>query len=215
MRPCLRASVLSVALTGNVAAGKSAVLALFQRWGAAVVDTDLLAREVVEPGRPALAAIFARFGTDLRRADGSLDRALLRRRVMGDDERRAVLNAIVHPDVMRLHAERIEAARRAGADIVISDVPLLFEALDPDAWDVVVLVDAPEETRRRRLTELRGYSDEEARDVMGAQLPSRLKRSRSHIVIDNDGSAEALEANAKAAWEALRIEVERRRSARR
>ncbi len=207
--------MLSVALTGNVAAGKSAVLSLFRRWGAAVVETDELAREVVEPGRPALAAILARFGNELRRADGSLDRTLLRRRVMGDDERRAVLNAIVHPDVMRLHAERIEQARRAGAEIVVSDIPLLFEVLDPEAWDMVVLVDAPEETRRRRLVELRGYSEEEARDVMGAQLPSRLKRGKSHIVIDNDGSTEALEANAKAAWGVLRAEAARRRSARR
>jgi len=207
--------MLSVALTGNVASGKSVVLDHFRRWGAAVVDTDALAREVVAPGRPALAAIFARFGDDLRRADGTLDRALLRRRVMGDDERRAVLNAIVHPEVMRVHAERIEVARRGGAEIVVSDIPLLFEVLDPGAWDVVVLVDAPEETRRRRLVELRGYSDDEARELMGAQLPSRLKRAKSHIVIDNDGSAEALEANAKAAWEALRAELARRRSARR
>ena len=207
--------MLSVALTGNVAAGKSAVLGLFRRWGAAVVDTDELAREVVQPGRPALAAILARFGDELRRADGSLDRTLLRRRVMGDDERRAVLNAIVHPDVMSLHAERIEVARRAGAEIVVSDIPLLFEVLDPDAWDMVVLVDAPDETRRQRLMELRGYSEEEARDVMEAQLPSRLKRPKAHIVIDNDGSTEALEANAKAAWAALRAEAARRRSARR
>jgi dephospho-CoA kinase len=207
--------MLSVALTGNVASGKSTVLGHFQRWGAAVVDTDALAREAVEPGRPALAAIFARFGGDLRLADGSLDRALLRRRVMGDDERRAVLNAITHPEVMRLHAERIEVARRAGAEIVVSDIPLLFEVLDPGAWDVVVLVDAPEETRRRRLIDLRGYTEDEARDVMDAQLPSRLKRGRSHIIIDNDGSAEALEANAKAAWAALRAELDRRRKARR
>ena len=207
--------MLSVALTGNVAAGKSAVLAHFARWGAAVVDVDQLARVVVEPGTPALAAIVARFGGDLQLPDGSLDRALLRRRVMGDDERRAVLNAIVHPDVIRLHAERLEEARRSGAEIVVSDIPLLFEVLDPEAWDVVVLVDAPEETRRRRLVELRGYSDEEARDVIGAQLPSRLKRGKSHIIIDNDGSTEALEANAKAAWEALGAAAARRGSARR
>jgi len=207
--------MLSVALTGNVAAGKSTVLAQFAHWGATVVDTDQLAREAVAPGRPALRAILARFGDDLALADGSLDRALLRRRVMGDDERRAVLNAIVHPEVMRLHAERLEIARRAGAAIVVSDIPLLFEVLDPAAWDVVVLVDAPEETRRRRLVEVRGYTEDEARDVMGAQLPSRLKRPRSHIVIDNDGSVEALEVTARAAWRALEAELERRRAARR
>jgi len=207
--------MLSVALTGNVASGKSTVLAHFAHWGAVVVDTDQLAREVVAPGRPALRSILARFGDDLALADGTLDRTLLRRRVMGDDERRAVLNAIVHPEVMQVHAQRLEDARKAGAAVVVSDIPLLFEALDPDAWDVVVLVDAPEETRRQRLVELRGYSDEEARDVMGAQLPSRFKRARSHIVIDNDGSLEALQANARTAWEALTTEAQRRRTARR
>jgi dephospho-CoA kinase len=207
--------MLSVALTGNVAAGKSVVLAHFARWGATVVDVDRLARVVVEPGTPALTAIVARFGGDLKLADGSLDRALLRRRVMGDDERRAVLNAIVHPEVMRLHAARLEDARRSGAAIVVSDIPLLFEVLDPEAWDMVVLVDAPEETRRRRLMELRGYTEDEARDVIGAQLPSRLKRSKSHIIIDNDGSPEALEANARAAWTALTAEAARLHSARR
>jgi dephospho-CoA kinase len=126
-----------------------------------------------------------------------------------------VLNAIVHPDVIRLHAERLEEARRSGAEIVVSDIPLLFEVLDPEAWDMVVLVDAPEETRRRRLMELRGYTEDEARDVIGAQLPSRLKRSKSHIIIDNDGSPEALEANARAAWTALTAEAARLHSARR
>ena len=207
--------MLSVALTGNVAAGKSTVLGHFAHWGAVVVDTDGLAREVVAPGQPALRAVLARFGDDLALADGTLDRTLLRRRVMGDDERRAVLNAIVHPEVMRLHAQRLEDARKAGAAIVVSDIPLLFEVLDPDAWDVVVLVDAPEETRRRRLVELRGYSEDEAREVMAAQLPSRFKRGKSHIVIDNDGSLEALQANARAAWQALTTEAARRRNARR
>ncbi len=207
--------MLRVALTGNVAAGKSTVLAHFVEWGAAAVDADQLARQAVEPGSPALAAIVARFGADLRRADGSLDRAALRRRVMGDESRRAHLNAIVHPVVMRLHAERIEAARKRGVEIIVSDIPLLFEVLDPDAWDVVVLVDAPEEVRRRRLVELRGYSEQEAADLIGAQLPSALKRRRSHIVIDNDGSLAALRDRAQAAWDRLLAEAARLRAARR
>jgi len=196
--------MLRVALTGNVAAGKSTVLALFERWGAATIDTDRLAREAVVPGSPALAAILRRFGADLALPDGSLDRAALRHRAMGDDEQRAVLNAIVHPEVERLLAARLRDAERRGERIVVCDIPLLFEVLDPAAWDVVVLVDAPEETRRRRLIEQRRYTRAEADDVIGAQLPSRLKRDRSHIVIDNDGSAEALEAGGRQAWEALR-----------
>ncbi len=207
--------MLSVALTGNVAAGKSTVLAHFARWGAWVVDADQLAREAVAPGSPALAAIVARFGPDLRLPDGTLDRAALRRRVMGDEARREALNAIVHPEVMRRHAERIEAARKAGVEIMVSDIPLLFEVLDPDAWDVVVLVDAPEATRRHRLRELRGYSDTDADDLIRAQLPSGPKRRRSRIVIDNDGSPEALETRSRAAWEQLVAEAARRRAARR
>jgi dephospho-CoA kinase len=196
--------VLKVALTGNVAAGKSTVLALFARWGAETIDTDELAREAVLLGSPALAAIYRRFGADLARPDGTLDRAALRRRVFGDDEQRAVLNAIVHPEVSRLLARGLDAAERRGAGIVVCDIPLLFEVLDAAAWDAVVLVDAPEETRRRRLMELRGYTREEADDVIGAQLPSRLKRDRSDLVIENDGSAEALEGRAREAWESLR-----------
>jgi dephospho-CoA kinase len=204
--------MLRVALTGNVAAGKSAVLAHFVRWGARAVDTDELAREAVAPGAPALAAILERFGADLRRPDGSLDRAALRRRALGDAERREALNAIVHPEVMRLHARRVEEARRAGAEIVVSDIPLLFEVLDPAAFDVVVLVDAPVATRRRRLMERRGLTAAEADGLVGAQLPSDRKRSRSDIVIDNDGSLEALEAGARAAWERLVAEAARRRA---
>ena len=196
--------MLKVALTGNVAAGKSTVLALFAQWGAATIDTDLLARQAVVAGSPALAAIYRRFGADHALPDGSLDRAALRHRAMGDDERRAVLNAIVHPEVNRLLALGLADAERRGAGVVVCDIPLLFEALDPAVWDVVVLVDAPEETRRRRLLALRGYTREEADDVIGAQLPSRLKRARSHIVIDNDGPREALETRAREAWEALR-----------
>jgi dephospho-CoA kinase len=204
--------VLTVALTGNVAAGKSTVLAHFAAWGARVIDTDLLAREAVRPGSAALAAIAARFGADLLAADGSLDRAGLRRRVMADDERRAVLNAIVHPEVRRLEMALVEAAEREGAEIVVSDIPLLFEVSDPSEWDVVVLVDAPEETRRRRLMEQRGYSPAEADAVIGAQLPSRLKRPHSHIVIDNDGSREELEQATRTAWDGLRAEARRRGS---
>lgn len=207
--------MLNVAVTGNVAAGKSTVLAHLVRWGATVVDTDALAREAVAPGTATLAAVLARFGNDLRLADGTLDRAALRRRVMGHAERRTALNAIVHPEVMRLHAERIEVARKSGVEILVSDIPLLFETLDPAAWDVVVLVDAPEETRRERLTGLRGLSRDEADDLIGAQLPSGPKRRQSDLVIDNDDTLDDLEAASRAAWEQLVAEAARRRAARR
>ena len=205
--------MLSVALTGNVAAGKSTVLALLERWGAAVIDADALAREAVARGTPALAAILARFGADLALADGSLDRAKLRRRVLGDRAQREALNALVHPEVRRVEAARLAEARARGVEIVVSDIPLLFEVANPADWDLVVLVDAPEPIRRRRLMDSRGYTAAEADEVIRAQLPSALKRAKSHIVIDNDGTLKALEQRARAVWETLRSEAARRRAA--
>jgi dephospho-CoA kinase len=213
MRRGCRAPVLSVALTGNVAAGKSTLLSLFERWGATVIDADVLAREAVAPGMPALAAIVARFGADLALPDGSLDRAKLRRRVLGDRAQREALNALIHPDVRRLEAARLAEARARGVEIVVSDIPLLFEVANPADWDLVVLVDAAEAIRRRRLMDSRGYTAAEADEVIRAQLPSELKRAKSHIVIDNDGTLEALERRARAVWETLRTEAARRHAA--
>lgn len=195
--------MLRVGLTGNVAAGKSTVLKLFAGWGAAVIDSDALAREAVRPGRRTLEVIFDRFGKDLRQPDGTLDRAALRRRVMADDEQRAVLNAIVHPEVARRTAELADEAERRGEKVCIADIPLLFEVLDPADFDVIVLVDAPEAVRRERLARERGLSAEETDDLIGAQMPSRLKRGKSHIVIDNEGTMEALEGKAREAWNTL------------
>jgi dephospho-CoA kinase len=192
--------MIRVGLTGNAAAGKSTVLALFQQWGATVVDADVLAREAVAPGSPALAAIYQRFGADLRLPDGSLDRTALRHRVMADDEQRAVLNAIVHPEVGRLSAAFEQEARQRGDRIFVADIPLLFEVLSPASFDVIVLVDAPESVRRTRLMEQRGYSRAEADDLIGAQLPSRLKREQSHHVIDNTGTKGDLAARAREVW---------------
>lgn len=195
--------MLNVALTGNIAAGKSTVLELFRRWGATVIDADALAREAQAPGSPVLAAIVERFGPEVLLPDGSLDRAALRARVMGDEAARAALNALVHPAVRRRREELLEAARQRGDRIVVSDIPLLFEVLDPDQFDAVVLVDAPLDVRRTRLESRRGLSREEADRMLAAQLPSERKRRRSHFVIDNDGTLEALEPHARAVFEAL------------
>ena len=195
--------MLSVGLTGNVAAGKSSVAELFRRWGAVVVDADALARAAVAPGTPALAAIARRFGSDVLGKDGALDRAALRRRVMASASERAALNAIVHPEVARLREVEIAQARAANAAIVVHDIPLLFEALDPAGFDVIVLVDAPEPVRRARLMHERALNAAEADALLGAQLPAEAKREHSHIVIANDGSREALEAAARAAWTEL------------
>src|SRR5256886_10440259 len=143
--------MLNVALTGNIAAGKSSVVELFRRWGATVIDADALARDAQAPGTAVLAAIAKRFGADVIAPDGSLDRAALRGKVMGDNDALLALNAIVHPAVQQRRLELQRTARERGDAIVINDIPLLFEVLDPAQFDTVVLVDAPIAVRRTRL----------------------------------------------------------------
>jgi dephospho-CoA kinase len=194
---------LSVALTGNIAAGKSTVAGLFRQWGATIIDADQLVREAQAPGRPALGEIAGRFGADLVMSDGTLDRAALRARVLADPAALADLNRIIHPEVRRRRLELLAEARARGDRIVVSDIPLLFEADDPGAFDAVVLVDAPEVDRRARLLASRALSPAEADRMMAAQLSSTPKRARSDYVIDNHGNLPALERAARAVWEAL------------
>jgi dephospho-CoA kinase len=196
--------MLTVALTGNIAAGKSSVAQFFRRWGATVIDSDRLVREVQAPGGPVLAAIAAKFGGQVLTADGALDRAALRHRVMGDAAALAELNAIVHPAVARRRAELLRAAEARGDRIVVCDIPLLFEVADPGAFDAVVLVDAPAALRRERLMSERQLAADEADRLIASQLPAERKRARADFVIDNAGDRAALERAARAVWEALR-----------
>ena len=196
--------MLNVALTGNIAAGKSTVVDWFRRWGATVVDADALARDAQAPGTEVLSSIVRRFGTDVLAKDGSLDRAALRGKVMGDDSALTALNAIVHPAVQSRREELQEAARRRGDVLLVNDIPLLFEALDPAQFDAIVLVDAPVALRRTRLRTLRGLSNEESDRMIAAQMSAERKRAQSHYVIENDGSLDALEAQAHDTFVELR-----------
>ena len=195
--------MLNVALTGNIAAGKSTVAELFRSWGAVLIEADRLVRDAQAPGSQVLRLIAARFGADLIGPAGELDRPALRQRVMGDPAARAELERLVHPDVARRRAALLAEARARGARIVVSDIPLLFESLDPSAFDVVVLVDAPEPVRRARLMARRGLSGEDADRMLAAQLPSAEKRARSTYVIDNDADPATLERRAREVWQAL------------
>src|SRR6266545_5975855 len=196
--------MLNVALTGNIAAGKSAVVELFTRWGATVIDADSLAREAQAPGSAVLAAIARRFGTDVLAQGGTLDRAALRAKVMGDDKALAALNAIVHPAVQQRRLELQRAASERGDAIVINDIPLLFEVLDPAQFDAVVLVDAPIVLRRTRLRTLRGLSNEDADRMIAAQMPAERKRPQSQYVIENAGTLADLEKEAQRVFAELR-----------
>jgi dephospho-CoA kinase len=194
---------LSIALTGNIGAGKSTVAELFRGWGATIIDADQLVREIQAPGQRALADIEAEFGKEVVAADGTLDRAVLRARVLDDAGALAKLNRIVHPEVHRRRMHLLDQARARGDRIVISDIPLLFEVDDPSSFDAVILVDAPEEIRRARLLASRPLSQAEVDRMLAAQLSSNLKRARSDYIIENNGDRAALERAARVVWQKL------------
>ena len=192
--------MLHLGLTGNIASGKSAVATLLASHGATIIDADRLAREAVAPGTPGFASVVDYFGPDIVGDDGTLDRAALRRRVFSDPVQRDALNAIVHPAVARLRDARVAEARGRGDRVVVNDIPLLFEVGLEHLFDGVLLVDAPDEERLRRLMDDRGLGREEALAMMGLQLPSAEKRARATWVIDNDGSREQLAGRVAELW---------------
>jgi dephospho-CoA kinase len=195
--------VLTVGLTGNIASGKSTVARVWESLGATVIDADVLARRAVEPGTPGLASIVAEWGDDVLASDGTLDRAAMRDIVFRDPAARARLEHIVHPEVGRLRDEEFRASAERGDALVVADVPLLFEAGLEDEFDVVVLVEAPEAVRLRRLVERRGLDPDAARRMIDAQMPSERKRAGADIRIENDGSLGALEQRAREVWREL------------
>lgn len=195
--------MLNVGLTGNIASGKTTVARLFEHWGATLIDADRIVHELERRGTPVFDAIVARFGPSIVAADGELDRAALGRRVFASPADRAALEAIVHPAVAAERARRLTQARQRGDRIVVSDVPLLFEVMDPAAFDAVVLVDAPDAVRRERLVAERGLDPATAEAMIRAQMPSPAKRARSTFVIDNDTDLARLERRAARVFEAL------------
>ena len=195
--------MLNVALTGNIAAGKSSVTAMLRDWGATVIDADAIVRDLQRPGTPVFQAIVARFGPGTVGADGALDRAALRARILARPEERKLLEAIVHPAVEAERQRLLAAATASPGGIVINDIPLLFEAMDPSRFDAVVLVDAPEPLRRSRLTGERGLKPTEAEALIRAQMPTAQKRERTDFVIENDAGRDALRERAWMVWRKL------------
>ncbi|MER5739011.1 dephospho-CoA kinase [Streptomyces sp. NPDC002262] len=193
--------MLKVGLTGGIGAGKSEVSRLLVSYGAVLIDADRIAREVVEPGTPGLAAVVTAFGEDVLREDGTLDRPKLGSVVFADPERLAALNAIVHPLVGARSAE-LESAAGPG-DVVVHDVPLLTENGLAPLYDLVVVVDASPETRLDRLVRIRGMAEEEAKARMAAQATRAARLEIADLVIDNDGPLEALEPRVREVWEEL------------
>ncbi|MGW3394535.1 dephospho-CoA kinase [Streptomyces hydrogenans] len=193
--------MLKVGLTGGIGAGKSEVSRLLVSYGAVLIDADRIAREVVEPGTPGLAAVVAAFGDGVLTGDGTLDRPKLGSIVFADPERLATLNAIVHPLVGARSAE-LESAAGPG-DVVIHDVPLLTENGLASLYDLVVVVDASPETQLDRLVRLRGMAVAEAKARMAAQATRADRLEIADLVIDNDGPLDALEPQVREVWDEL------------
>lgn len=189
--------VLRIGLTGGIGSGKSTVSALLAERGAVVVDADRIAREVVEPGMPGLAAVVGAFGTGMLAADGSLDRAALAAVVFADPEARQRLDGIVHP-LVRARSAELAAAAPSDA-VVVHDVPLLVETGQASSYDVVVVVEADPAVREGRLVQ-RGLTAEDARARMAAQASDEQRRAVADVVLDNSGTLEHLAGQVDRFW---------------
>ncbi|MGY5054314.1 dephospho-CoA kinase [Streptomyces sp. 900105755] len=190
--------MLKVGLTGGIGAGKSEVSRLLVEHGAVLIDADRIAREVVAPGTPGLAAVTEAFGPEVLAADGSLDRPRLGSIVFADPARLAVLNSIVHP-LVGARSRELESAAADDA-VVVHDVPLLAENGLAQLYDVVVVVDTAPETQLDRLTRLRGMTEEDARARMAAQATREKRLEIADIVIDNDVPLDALRQRVGNVW---------------
>jgi dephospho-CoA kinase len=193
--------VLRVGLTGGIGSGKSEVSKRLVSLGAELIDADLIAREVVRPGTPGLAAIVREFGDGVLRPDGNLDRSGLASIVFADEERRRALNAITHPLIGRRSQELLDAASPDA--VVVYDMPLLVENDLAGLHDVVVVVDVPVETQVRRLVSGRGMTEQEARARIAAQATRERRLAAATHVIDNSGSLEDLDAQVAGLWSEL------------
>ncbi|NNH75694.1 dephospho-CoA kinase [Nocardia uniformis] len=199
--------MLRIGLTGGMGAGKSTVARSLVERGAVLVDSDVIAREVVAPGTVGLAALVAAFGADILAADGSLDRPALAAKAFATDEARQTLNSITHPLVGQRTAELIAAAPADG--IVVQDIPLLVENGLAPFMNLVVIVDAAEETRLRRLVEFRGIDEADARARIAAQATDAQRRAVADVVLDNNGADGAVVAEVNQLWDERLVPFER------
>ncbi|KAB1145711.1 dephospho-CoA kinase [Streptomyces luteolifulvus] len=190
--------MLKVGLTGGIGAGKSEVSRLLVERGAVLIDADRIAREVVAPGTPGLAAVSEAFGAGVLAADGSLDRPRLGAIVFADPDKLAVLNSIVHP-LVGARSRELEASAAEDA-VVVHDVPLLAENALAPLYDVVIVVDASPETQLDRLVRLRGMTEEDARARMSAQATREKRLEIADIVIHNDVPLAELERRVADVW---------------
>lgn len=203
--------MLSVAVTGNIASGKSSLLRAWARAGVPVVSADDLAREVVEPGTDGLREVARVFGKDVLAPDGHLDRGRLRDRVFRDEDARRKLESILHPRIRDRREEWLREQRRQGVELVAAEIPLLFETGYAHGVDATIVVDAPRAVRLERLVRLRGLDAEEAARIMGTQADAAETVAMADHVIPNDGTPGELERRALELLARLRSRIRRER----
>jgi len=191
-----------IGLTGGAGSGKSTVSEMLRELGAVVIDADEAAHAAYEPGSPGFQAVVREFGTQYVR-EGRIDRARLGELVFHDEDARHRLNAIVHPLVREWMAARTAEAVLRDAEIVVQDVPLLFENGLERLYSTVILAYVPEHLQVKRLVESRGLSEDRARAMISAQMPIEEKRKLAHHVIDNSGSREATQQQVEWLWDQL------------
>jgi dephospho-CoA kinase len=182
-----------IGLTGGIASGKSCVARIISDMGVPVIDADQLARDVVLPGMPALAAIAGQIGNEVINPDGTLNRELLAAKVFGDPSMRRLLEGIMHPAIKTLAEGRLETLRAGGSPIAVYMAPLLIEAGATDRVDEIWVVYVDHETQLYRVMKRDGLQLEEAEERLAAQMPMEEKRLHGRIVIDNLGTTEELE----------------------
>ncbi|HEY5187265.1 MAG TPA: dephospho-CoA kinase [Actinomycetes bacterium] len=190
--------MLTIGLTGGIGAGKSEVARLLMTYGAVLIDADRIAREVVEPGTSGLAEVVAQFGSEVLTADGALDRAAMARLVFGDERARRRLEAVVHPLVAQRTQDLLASVPPDA--VVVHDVPLLVEKGYAARYDMVVVVEAPEDVRVDRLVEHRGFSAEDAGARIAAQATPAERAAVADVVIDNAGTFADLEVQVAELW---------------
>lgn len=195
--------MLKVGLTGGIGSGKSAVSSALSSYGAVVIDADAIAREVVEPGTPGLAEVVAEFGEGVLTPEGRLNRPKLGEIVFADETRLASLNAIVHPRVAERSGQLMEEALAADAKVVVYDVPLLVENGLESLYDVVVVVDTPDEVRVERVSRDRGMPREQVRARIEAQADHGTRLAAADLVVDNSGTREELTERVADLWREL------------
>lgn len=196
-------------LTGGIATGKSTVTAMLRQRGIPVIDADQIAREVVEPGKPAYEAIVSHFGREILLPDGSINRKLLGEIVFSNETERQKLNSIVHPEVRRVMREQAEEAERAGAQIVFMDIPLLFESKLQHMVDKIVVVYAPADMQLARMVERDELDEDQAIKRLRAQMPIEQKKSLADFLINNQGTREETEKQVERLLDEIKAELDR------